>query len=92
LNTPQQAERPVTSQTNSNQVTRPIQRLRQKRQSRNLSVIQEEPVKNARRPPPPKTDVIETSTIITESSLGTYKSKNNAKSIEINKEFKLKHI
>ena len=92
MNSPERAELSVPSrrknQTQSNIQTvqvseQPVRLDKPPMRKRNLSVIEEEPVERARLPPPQRTTYpLETSTIITESSLGTYKSKTTVRSIK----------
>ena len=91
MNSPERAEFSVPSRRNKEPKSnvqpgqlseQPVRLDKPPMRKRNLSVIEEEPVERARLPPPQRTtDALETSTIITESSLGTYKSKTTVGSI-----------
>ena len=90
MDSPERAELSVRSRRNnepqSDEPTvelsvKPVPVNKPPMRNRNLSVIEEEPVERARLPPPRRAaDAQETSTIITESSLGTYKSKTTVRS------------
>ena len=95
MNSPERAELSVPPRRNNEPqpIVRTVelsaQRVRLDKppmRKRNLSVIEEdEPVERARLPSPPQRitsleTALETSTVITESSLGTYKSKTTVRS------------